>query len=478
MFWPSRKFNLNSLRWRLALSYAIISIVVTALLTGMAVRTSINKSMASQKEKAISSIAGIEAAFSDSLISSLDPAQTARQLGLSAGGRILWLGPDDRVRVDSYGDTSLSGRSLTLPPQLKNAKTANAQIFDTGKTWAAYTTAPLSITDKPLGRLLLIQDLSTLRQEYTQLQQRLWLLGGLFSILLAALGLLLANSMSRPLEDLTQAIERVKAGELNQSVPVTGSLETIALAAAFNNMAARIAGLDEQRRAFIADAAHELRTPLASLQALAEGMNQSSAPRPKELAAFVRQTKRLSRLVCSLLLLARLDNPELQITKVPVMVAGLIEEAIWVIKPLAAERQIKLCIETSKEILIAGDPDWLHRALVNVLSNAVYYTPAGGLIHLRTGVEQDLAYIIIKDSGPGVSPDVLAQLGTRFYRPATARERSSGGTGLGLSIAKEILTLHKGRLEFASPPDQGLIVSMLIPVLPSEILDSDSVTTL
>lgn len=474
MFWPNRKFILNSLRWRLALSYGVISIVVTALLTGMAVQTSINKSMASEKEKSLSSIAGIEAAFSNSLISSLDPAQSAKQLGLSAGGRILWLGPDDRVRVDGYGNTNLSGRLFPLPPQLKNFKTVQAEIFDTGKSWVAYTTTPLKIADKPAGRLLLIQDLSSLRQEYAQLRQRLWLLGGLFSILLAALGMLLAKSMSRPLEDLTHAIERVQAGELNQTVPVTGSQETVALAEAFNNMAARVASLDEQRRAFIADAAHELRTPLASLQALAEGMNQRSVAKPMELNAFVRQTERLGRLVSSLLLLARLDNPEMQLTKVPIMVSSLTEEAIWVIKPLAAERQIKLCVEASREILIDGDPDWLHLALVNVLSNAVYYTPVGGLVNLETMVKDSWVYIIIKDSGPGLPPAVLDKLGTRFYRPDTARERGSGGTGLGLSIVKEILTLHKGKLEFASPPDHGLIVRMVIPALPSD----NSVTTL
>ncbi|WP_170291687.1 sensor histidine kinase [Heliobacterium mobile] len=435
-----------------------------------------NKSMASQKEKSLSSIAGIEAAFSNSLISSLDPAKSAKQLGLSAGGRIFWLGPDDRVRVDGYGDTSLSGRLLPLPSQLQNPTATNTDIFDSGESWIAYTTTPLRIKEKSSGRLLLIQDLSSLRHEYDELRQRLWLLGGMVSIIIAALGILLADSMSRPLEELTGAIERVQAGKLKQSVPVTGSLETVALAEAFNKMAARVASLDEQRRAFIADAAHELRTPLASLQVLAEGINQNAGANPKELNAFVRQTDRLSRLVNSLLLLARLDNPEFHITKVPLLVTNLIEEAIWVIKPLAAERQIKLNIESSGEILIVGDPDWLHRALINVLSNAVYYTPVGGLIHLKAELKHSLAYIIIKDSGPGVSPEVLAQLGTRFYRPTAARERSSGGTGLGLSIVKEILNIHKGQLEFLSSPDGGLIVRMIIPVISSEV--SNSVTTL
>ncbi|MEG6617271.1 HAMP domain-containing sensor histidine kinase [Peptococcaceae bacterium 1198_IL3148] len=470
MFWLNSKFT--SLRWRLAISYAVIAITVTALLTGLAVQTSLNMSLEAQREKALSSMEGIVAAFSHSLKSSADPAQAAQQLGLSAGGRLLWLGPDNRVRVDGYGDGSLSGKLLPLPSQLIEPNILRAAIFDTGERWVAYTVAPLKITDKTSGRLLLIQDLSVLRQEEAQLKHRLWLLGGVFSIIFASFGLLLANSMSRPLEHLTHAIGRLQAGELNQSVAVAGGYEIVTLAKAFNNMSARIAKMDEQRRAFIADAAHELRTPLASLQALAEGMNQNSLTKPKELEAFVRQTERLGRLVDSLLLLARLDNPELKINNVPIRVTNLIEEALWVIKPLAAERQIKIHPAEAKEIWLEGDPDWLHQALVNVLINAVYYSPVGGLVQLKSEAKQGFVYITIQDSGPGVPQHVLAQLATRFYRPATARERNSGGSGLGLSIVKEILGLHRGKLEFASPPGQGLIVRIIVPELPPKALAS------
>ncbi|WP_333541322.1 sensor histidine kinase [Desulforamulus ruminis] len=464
MFWlRDRVINFTSLRWRLGISYAVMAILVTALLTGMAVKTSMTIALTSQQEKALSAINGITDAFAHSLTLSSDPAQSAKQLGMAAGGRVLWLGPDDRVRVDGYGEAGLSGQAFPLPSQLKDPEVKKAEIYDTGKSWAAYTSAPLKIAGKSSGRLILVQDLSALRQQYVQLQQRLWLLGGVCSILVTAMGLFLANSLSSPLERLTRAIGRIRAGELHQSVPAAGSREMICLAETFNDMAARIAQLDEQRRAFIADAAHELRTPLASLQALAEGMQQNSSPQTGELEAFVRQTERLGRLVGSLLLLAKLDNPELQIIPVPIKACSLLEEALWVMKPLAAERQVKLEMKEAGEAWIEGDPDWLHQALVNVLGNAVYYTPTGGRIGIQTEIKQGQVHVVIEDSGKGVPMEVLTRLGTRFFRPSTARERSSGGSGLGLSIVKDILRLHNGRLGFASPPGKGLTVRLIIP---------------
>lgn len=451
----------SSLRWRLSLSYAVMAVVVTALLTGLAVHTAATISITAQKESALSAIAGVSAGFSDALSTTSDPALIARQQGLAAGGRVLWLGPDGRVQVDGWGNGSLSGRFLPLPPSLTNSAVQQVVICNTGDNWVAYAAAPLLINQHQAGRLLLVRDLSPLRQEIGQLQRRLWLLGGIFTCLLAVVGLFMANSLARPLEFLTGATRRMQAGDLHQSVPATGSREMVSLAVAFNDMAVRVSKLDEQRRAFVADAAHELRTPLASLQVLAEGM---------ELDAFVRQTERLGRLVDELLMLARLDNPELSIVWLPLRVSDVIQEAWWVIKPLAAARQVQLHTEeVNQQLWLQGDPDWLHQAFVNILNNAVRYAPRGGWVRLAVQCREGWLDIIIEDSGVGVPDEVLAQLGTRFYRPSSARERSTGGTGLGLAIVREIMRLHQGRLVFTSPPGQGLIVTMILPAGPADL---------
>ncbi|BCV22596.1 sensor histidine kinase [Moorella sp. Hama-1] len=474
--WPG---GFSSLRWRLSASYAALVLLVTALLTGLAVHTAATISLAAQRERARVAVTGVAAAFAGALgTTTADPAQIARQQGLAAGGRVFWLGPDDRVRVDSAGDARLGGQTLPLPAELADASTPRAEIYNTGTSWVAYASTPLVIAGKPAGRLLLVRDLAALRREFTELRRRLWLLGGILTLAFIGGGFIFANSLARPLERLTLAARRMQAGELHQSVPVEGSGEMVSLATAFNDMAIRVAALDEQRRAFVADAAHELRTPLAALRALAEGMNAGPETGPEGLDGFIRQTERLSRLVDSLLTLARLDNPELHLNLVPIRVSNLIQEACWTIKPLAAARRIELqTADSPGEAWVNGDPDWLHQALVNVFDNAIRYAPSGGWVRSWVRVEGGLVLITIEDAGPGVPAEALDRLGTRFYRPAAARERSSGGSGLGLAIVREVLRRHGGNLSFTCPPGHGLCVTMTLPEASPEPVPPDSVTT-
>ncbi len=457
----------DSLRWRLGISFALLALVVTALLTGIAVYTITTISLFAQRENAVTAVSGAATAFSDAItLSTVDPAQSAHQLGLAAGGRILWLGPEGVVRVDGEGDTGLAGRHLELPENLTSQDLPAAQIYTAGNCWVAYAIAPLKISSQPAGSLLLIRDLEAVKWEFYELRKRLWGTGAILALAFTLLGFLVAGSLSRPLEAITRAAFDMQAGKLQQSVPVEGSLEIARLAEAFNDMAARVAELDEQRRAFIADAAHELRTPLAALKALAEGMEGDQ----EELKGFIRQIDRLTRLVNNLLTLARLDNPQLKINPVSIRVIDLLDEVLWTIKPIAVKKDINLIFENREiQAWIIGDPDWLHRALVNVLDNAVRYTPKRGWVSITVQAEKDFTHIIIEDTGPGVPEETLSKLGTRFYRPSASRDRHTGGSGLGLSIAQEIIKLHEGYLSFNNVSGSGLCVKISLPQAPPEV---------
>lgn len=178
---------------------------------------------------------------------------------------------------------------------------------------------------------------------------------------------------------------------------------------------------------------------------------------------------RLSRIVDNLLTLAKLDNPELNLQKVPIRVRNLLAEAFWMLKPMAKKRKVQMIFpaELLQEPWILGDPDWLHLALLNVLDNAIRYTPPRGCVRVTVMPAADQVQIHFTDSGPGVPAAALPQLGTRFYRISSARERETGGSGLGLSIVREIVELHAGQLTFASPPDAGLTVTFTLPVTPA-----------
>ncbi|NLZ53383.1 MAG: HAMP domain-containing protein, partial [Thermoanaerobacteraceae bacterium] len=290
----------GSLRWRLGISFALLGLVVTALLTGIAVNTITTISLSNQKEDAISAVEGAATAFTDAIYkSTADPAQSAHQLGLAAGGRVIWLGPEGVVRVDGEGDTGLAGQYLKLPKELIDEDSSAAQIYTSGNRWTVYATVPLKIANRPAGRLLLVRDLEGVKCEFYELRGRLWGAGTLLALIFTFIGFLVAKSLAQPLEIITKAAQDMEAGNLKQSVSVEGSYEIVSLGKAFNDMAKRVADLDRQRRAFVADAAHELRTPLASLKALAEGMGGNE----EELQGFIRQIDRLTRLVNNLLTL-------------------------------------------------------------------------------------------------------------------------------------------------------------------------------
>lgn len=454
-----------SLRGRLSLSYTLIVLVVTGVLTAVAVYTASSISLNAQREESRSAVEGVAIAYADILANTnADPAEAARQLGIVAGGRIFWLGPDGRVRVDSYGDASLSGNLFPLPPELATGQTQKAEIFSTGKNWVVYAIAPLQIQGQPAGTLLLMRNLSAEQDQLVKLRQRLWLLGAVLALIFMGIGVILAGNLTQPLTYLIGAVREMQSGKLQQSVPAAGSGEIAELNRAFNDMAFQVAQLDQQRRAFIADAAHELRTPLASLHAMAEDMQGRPEALNENLVAFVRQTERLSRLVDSLLTLTRLDNPELKVQFIPLHVNSLINEVLWIIKPLAADQSVEIkATKLDDQAWVKGDPDLLHHALLNLLDNAIRYTPAGGTVSLVIASEAESVFMVFSDSGPGVAAEFLPYLGTRFFRPSVARERKTGGSGLGLAIVKEIVHLHEGELEITSPPGQGLKVSIALP---------------
>lgn len=459
-----KKQRFNSFRGQLGLSYALLVLVVTVLLTGMAEKTIANRTLRLEQENILHSVEGAAAAFSQALLGpSSDPYEAARQQGLVAGGRLIWLGPDQTVRVDGHRDPRLSGKFLSLPHGLMDDGQSQAEIYHVGDSWQAYAIAPLTVSERPAGYLLLIRDLSFLKLELNELRNRLWLAGGLLSLFFTLVGVMMANSFSKPVERLTKAVERMRSGELKQQVPVDGNFELASLAEAFNEMAASVAGLDEQRRNFIANAAHELRTPLAALQAMAEGMKEEASS-SKQLEGFIRQIERLTRLVNNLLVLARLDNPQIKLNKVSFPVKMLLDESLWTIKPLAGHLDIVILTpEEAQSAWIEGDPDWLHQAVVNVLHNAVRHTPAGGTVMLAVTVGNGLVHLSIEDTGSGVDEEVLPFLGTRFYRPSTSRKSKTGGSGLGLAIVKEIVRLHHGQLSFTCPPGKGLRVTLSLP---------------
>lgn len=285
---------------------------------------------------------------------------------------------------------------------------------------------------------------------------------------LAALGgAIIAQLALRPVDRMTRSARRISAEDLSQRVarPRTGD-ELDRLAETMNDMLARLQEAFSQSRRFAADAAHELRTPLAALRGSIE-VALRGARSPEEyrrvLASGLEEVERLIRLSEDLLLLSRsMAGPEP--TREMVDLEPLLLEVFDVGARLGQGAGVSVRIERAAPALVRGEAASLRRALVNLVENAIKYTPRGGKVDLSLGAEAETAVVEVSDTGIGVEPADAERIFDPFVRLDAARSRDTGGAGLGLAIARSIAVAHRGSLSVASRPGSGSRFTLRLPL--------------
>ena len=288
----------------------------------------------------------------------------------------------------------------------------------------------------------------------------------LFGVLLAgAVALFVAVYVSvrvtRPVTALTTAARDLAAGRRDARVDTDGPGELRTLAEAFNAMADHLDREDRIRRNLVADVAHELRTPLAILQgsteALIDGVDQ---PTPEVLGSLNDEVNRLRRLVGDLETLAAAEAAGLRQRTNPVDLAGVASSAADLLRPLAAERATTLTINADPAAVV-GDADRLHQIAVNLIANAVKFTPAGGAIMISTGSNGVSACLEVVDNGPGIPAQELQHVFDRFWRGANGDKAS--GSGIGLAVVAELVAAHHGTVTAGNVPGGGARFTVTLP---------------
>jgi signal transduction histidine kinase len=276
--------------------------------------------------------------------------------------------------------------------------------------------------------------------------------------------------ISRPVGDLLGAAERLAGGDYAVRVEPDGPRELRSLTSTFNQMAGRLAAADEQRRRFLADVTHELRTPLAVLQSGIEAQLDGVHPRDdRHLASLLEETQLLGRLIDDLHTLALADAGRLALHYERAHPAAVVEEAVGSHLALAERRRVAITPSVAPGLPeFDVDPTRIRQVLANLLSNAVRHTPAGGEVRVRVEVqpaevegqaEAAGVRFTVTDSGPGIPTDQLPHVFERFTRSADSR-----GSGLGLSIARDLVEAHGGTLRAWNQPDGGAAMSFTVPI--------------
>lgn len=288
-------------------------------------------------------------------------------------------------------------------------------------------------------------------------------------IIAAIVSYFISRGFTRPITDISNAAARFSGGDYNARTNALGDDEIGKLGFTFNSMAESLAHAEQNRREFLANVSHELKTPIASIQALSEAILDGVAAKPEQqeryLSTIVDETKRLDRLIGDLLDLSQLEAGKLLITPRTFNLNEFIKVDLLKYTSLLDAKQLSFFFAESPDNLIVwADSDRLSQILANLISNAVRYSPEGGKISITTTHDNSFAIIAVNDLGQGIPADDLPYIWDRFYRVDKSRSRQDGGTGLGLAITKKLTEAMGGTIEAESPAGQGTTFRLSLPL--------------
>ncbi len=278
----------------------------------------------------------------------------------------------------------------------------------------------------------------------------------------------LARGMTSPLRAMTAQAQRIAKGDFAERVHTDSADEIGRLAESLNEMADRLSEVDRQQKEFIANASHELRTPVAAIQSQLENLvDRVVEPRPEILGRMLQQTEHLRDLVAQLLDLSRLEaatlGPSRELVAGGVLLKQVVHEA-QLLHPGA-----KVEIELSGPLGLSADEKMLHQLVSNLVSNALRFAPVGSPIVVSGDGDGERVVFKVADEGPGVPPELRARVFERFWQADGSGPTGRGGAGLGLAICKRIVELHEGTISIHSnrpghPDGTGTVVQVQLPV--------------
>lgn len=290
---------------------------------------------------------------------------------------------------------------------------------------------------------------------------------GIAAFAALAVAVFVSRRVTRPVVALTDAARRLEAGDRAARTGMTAAPGELGeLAGAFDQMADSLRHEDELRRTLVADIAHELRTPATILRAACEELVDGLAdPTPARLSSLHDEVLRLGRVIEDLEALASAQAASLHLEREPVDLAELASAAAALLQPRFDDAGLTLSTMTTP-VTVNGDPDRLHQITVNLLTNALKFTPSGGTVTLTVEPMGDLAKLEVADTGPGIPADELPRVFERFWRGTGAPH--SAGSGIGLAIVAELAKAHGGRVTVDSTPGSGATFTMMVPARPRD----------
>jgi heavy metal sensor kinase len=404
---------------------------------------------------------GLDTATHGAVTTSSDVNQGTLVRLLDAHGRLLGETP-------AFLALRVPGSSVTQPLQ---GTPWQGTVLSTGDQEVRLYSRTLTSAGKPVVVIQVGESLATLHTLLHQLVAALLVVGFLVLAACAAGSYWLAGRSFAPMKRLAETARKIQAGDLHQRVPVPPVRDEMQyLAVTLNEM---LDSLDEsfsRQRRFVADASHELRTPVAVIRNKAEVALLRSRSQDEyctALHSIHAETVRLSYLISDLLALARGDEGQARFEREAVRLDTLVEAVTANAQGLAEERGITLSMQVPQPVTLIGDEARLIQVLLNLLDNAIRYTNPGGHVHMSLRTSGAAAQLVVRDTGIGIAPEHLPHIFERFYRADPARRRTGGSSsGLGLSIVAWVVHAHGGAVAVESRVGRGSSFTVTLPLTP------------
>ncbi|MDQ3104728.1 MAG: ATP-binding protein, partial [Actinomycetota bacterium] len=362
--------------------------------------------------------------------------------------------------IDTSGEPVWELRDSQMGPEMAQM---HREMVSTGPP-SAPERVPLTLNGRPVGDLYVALPegaVPVADQEFRRSVNWLLALGGLAAGTIGVgAGAIASRRTVRPITELTSAARDLQGGDRSRRAKVTGNDEIAQLARAFNDLVDSVEREDAVRRAFAADVAHELRTPLAVLRSQLEGVQDGVIePGPGLLASLHDETLRLGRLTADLETMTSADSVEFDLHREPIDLADVVVRAGAGLSHRFTERRLRLILRT-EPAAVFGDPVRLQQVVTNLLTNALKFVPAGGCVMVSTRRLRDQVELDVRDDGPGIAPQDLAHVFERFYRGHQVR---TGGSGIGLAVVAALVHAHGGEVTVVNLPEGGASFRIRLP---------------
>lgn len=460
--------RLTGVRFKFVGLTTALVVVLLALLNSYPVRSS-RDMVFSEKQTAMTNQAGTAASSLASLdhLSRESIAEVLNLLELDNYERVLVTNEKGRVLYDSAAEENQTGQQ----PEIKaiaramEGKTSFYSRF-TSEAFFSHVAVPILRDAKVIGAVYLDEKDEEQAGIITGIQSRIRTISAFICILALLADILMTSLLTKRIVTLAEMTKKVAEGDYSQRFLTQGEDEVAELGREFNRLTQRLETTEKQRRQFVSDASHELKTPIAAITLLADSIVQNENMDEETIREFVtdivHESNRLQKMTEELLDLSRMDDSNIG-KSVPVNMTKVTEEAVALLKPLSSEQNVEIKLDLEPDSIVLATENDLYHVVFNLVENAIKYNVPEGKVTVTLRTAGDRIRMEVEDTGIGIPENERESIFHRFYRVDKARSREAGGSGLGLSIAHDAVLQHRGTIEVEEVEPQGTRFIVTLP---------------